>query len=193
MASGKKLIAPDLFTSAARLQNRLAELGFPSAVIGGLAISIWGDPRVTRDADLKVLVSREQANDLLAAVGSRYTVVQSQPIEAIRRFGYVFVQDEFKNRIDLLFTDTSFDETVIRRALRIKVLPRIYLNFCTAEDLIVYKMLSTRERDIGDVRSVIQRQGDKLDDTYIFDWLRQFEQALDDSTLVSTYRRLRGK
>lgn len=193
MASGKKLIAPDLFTSAARLQNRLAELGFPSAVIGGLAISIWGDPRVTRDADLKVLVSREQANDLLAAVGSRYTVVQSQPIETIRRFGYVFVQDKFKNRIDLLFTDTSFDATVIQRALRIRVLPRIYLNFCTAEDLIVYKMLSTRERDIGDVRSVIQRQGDKLDDTYIFDWLRQFEQALDDSTLVSTYRRLRGK
>jgi hypothetical protein len=27
----------------------------------------------------------------------------------------------------------------------------------------------------------------------IFGWLRQFDQALDDSPLVSTYRRLRGK
>lgn len=38
---------------------------------------------------------------------------------------------------------------------------------------------------------IIRRQGDRLDDAYILDWLRQFEQALDDSTLVQQYRRLR--
>jgi hypothetical protein len=57
--------------------------------------------------------------------------------------------------------------------------------------LILYKLISTRPRDHEDARSVIRRQGDALDDRYVLDWLRQFELALDDSTLVAEYRRLR--
>jgi hypothetical protein len=41
--------------------------------------------------------------------------------------------------------------------------------------------------------SIIRRQGDALDDDYVLGWLRQFEIALDDSTLVSEYRRLRAQ
>lgn len=32
------------------------------------------------------------------------------------------------------------------------------------------------------------RQGSKLDAPYVEGWLRQFEMALDDSTLVETFR-----
>lgn len=34
-------------------------------------------------------------------------------------------------------------------------------------------------------------QGSKLDDEYVLGWLHQFEQVLDDSTLVAEYQRLR--
>ena len=37
----------------------------------------------------------------------------------------------------------------------------------------------------------MNRWSSLLDDHYVIDWLRQFEQALDDSTLVDEYRRLR--
>ena len=57
--------------------------------------------------------------------------------------------------------------------------------------LIVYKRVSVRDRERGDVEGLIRRQGDALDDDYVLDWVRQFEQALDDSTLVVEYRRLR--
>jgi hypothetical protein len=40
---------------------------------------------------------------------------------------------------------------------------------------------------------VVRRQGDALDDEYVLTWLRRFEQALDDSTLVATYRRMRAR
>jgi hypothetical protein len=46
-------------------------------------------------------------------------------------------------------------------------------------------------RDHEDAAGVVRRQGDALDDAYVLDWLRQFEQALDDSTLVAEYRRMR--
>lgn len=57
--------------------------------------------------------------------------------------------------------------------------------------MIVYKSVSLRTQDRFDVEGIIRRQGDRLDDRYVEDWLRQFKQALDDSTLVAEYRRLR--
>ncbi len=51
--------------------------------------------------------------------------------------------------------------------------------------------MSPRPRDHADCETIIKRQGDKLDDTYVETWLRQFEIALDDSTLIQEFRRPR--
>ncbi len=67
------------------------------------------------------------------------------------------------------------------------------IRVCTAKDLIVYKMLSTRTKDRADVESVVQKQGDALDDAYIENWLAQFEEALSDSTLVRDFRKIRTR
>lgn len=63
--------------------------------------------------------------------------------------------------------------------------------FCTLEDLLVYKLMSPRPRDHADCETIIKRQDDKLDDAYVENWLRQFEIALDDSTLIQEFRRPR--
>jgi hypothetical protein len=57
---------------------------------------------------------------------------------------------------------------------------------------ILYKLISTRRRDHDDVIGVVRRQGKALDKSYILDWLRQFEQALDESTLVKEFLALWG-
>lgn len=88
--------------------------------------------------------------------------------------------------------DTPYDELVIQRAVRTEIASGVSLIVCTAEDLIIYKMISARLQDNADVEGIIKTRADQLDDAYILNWLRQFEQALDDSTLISTYRRLRG-
>lgn len=43
-----------------RAQSRLESAGIQSAVIGGLAVSIWGNPRLTQDVDFKVLLTRRR-------------------------------------------------------------------------------------------------------------------------------------
>lgn len=60
---------------------------------------------------------------------------------------------------------------------------------CTPEDLIIYKMLSTRPRDLEDVKGIVRRQGAALDLPYLLKWFRDFEMALDDSTLVATFQK----
>ena len=62
--------------------------------------------------------------------------------------------------------------------------PGLAVRLCSQRIFIVYKIVSLRTQDRLDVEGIIRRQGDRLDDQYVEDWLRQFEQALDDSTLI---------
>lgn len=182
-----------LYRALTRLQKRLADGGIPSAIIGGIAVSIWSRPRATYDIDVKVLLKRDEAERLVNVLGEDYSSLQDDPLDALQRHGILFVKDETGIRLDLQLADTSFDESAIRRAKLIELESGLDARICTAEDLIIYKMISTRLQDRVDVENVARRQGNKLDDRYVLRWLRLFEQALDDSTLVATYQRLRRR
>jgi hypothetical protein len=182
---------PNLFTAIQKLQERLSDASIPSVVIGGVAVGIWGDPRVTRDADLKTLLERNEADRLLAVLAPYYISLLPDPREALRRQAMVFIQDADGIRLDLLLADTPYDVIAIQRGRDVEVQSGVTLRVCSPEDLVIYKLISPRPRDYEDVRGVIRRQGQTLDDAYVLYWLRQFELALDDSTLVSTYKRVR--
>ncbi len=183
----------DLFKSLVALQDRLRRAGIPSTAIGGIAVGVWGEPRTTRDIDVKVLLKRDEAPRLLGIIVPDYVPAQPDPLQALKRSGILFVQDSQGTRLDLLLAETSFDVAAIERARMVELQPGVVASICSPEDLIIYKMISTRPRDYEDAESVIRRQGDVLNDAYIMGWLRQFEQALDDSTLVAEYQRLRSK
>ena len=183
----------NLFQSVVALQEQLRQAGILSAVIGGVAVGVWGEPRVTRDVGIKVLLGRDAAPRLLEAIGPDYVPLQADPLAALTRTGVLFVQDAQGTRLDLLLSDVSFDAEAIRRAREVTLQPGLVASVCSPEDLIVYKLISTRQRDHDDAESVVRRQGDALDDEYVLTWLRRFEQALDDSTLVATYRRIRAR
>lgn len=182
-----------LYQAVARLQKRLADAGVPSAVIGGIAVSVWARPRATLDIDFKVQLTRGSAQKLLDILGQDYTPLQSDPIKAVQQYGILFVREESGIKIDLQVADVTFDELAIRRAHSVELEAGLTARVCSAEDLIIYKMISTRLQDQVDVENVVRRQGNQLDDAYVLRWLRSFEQALDDSTLVSTYRVLRSR
>lgn len=182
----------DLLQSVFVLQRHLNGAGIPSIVIGGVAVAVWGDPRVTRDVDLKVLLTRDEADRLLGLLGSDYRSLLPDPRAAIERQALVFVQDSLGTRLDLLLADTPYDVTAVQRGREVELQPGLPIRLCSPEDLVIYKLISIRPRDREDARSVIRRQGANLDDRYILRWLLQFEQALDDSTLAAEYKRLRA-
>jgi len=181
---------PNLVKSAALAQLALSDAGIDSIVIGGLAVAIWGEPRLTRDVDLKVLLQRDRAQLLVKALPAGFRCLADQPEETLRRVGFLFVQDAAGIRIDFLLAETGFDVEALSRRRQVEMVAE-KIAVCTAEDLIVYKMVSTRPRDHDDVLGVVRRQQDQLDDDYVTSWLSQFEQALDDSTLVTSYRQMR--
>jgi hypothetical protein len=181
----------NLIQSIVALQRRLSNSDIPSIVIGGVAVAAWGDPRVTRDVDLKVRLERDEADRLLAVLSPDYKSLLPDPRQALKKQAMVFVQDPAGTRLDLLLADTPYDMAAIERGRDVELQPGATVRMCSPEDLVIYKLVSTRPRDREDAQGVIRRQGGNLDDAYVLDWLRQFERALDDSTLVAEYKRLR--
>jgi len=182
----------ELIDAVIAFQNLLEKEGIPTMTIGGIAVGVWGEPRLTRDIDMKVLVHREDRARLLAVLRT-FTPLDDNPDDSFRRLGLAFFHDPNGVRIDVMLADTVFDEAAIERARIVTIFKDKIIRVCTAEDLVVYKMLSTRIKDRADVESIIQKQGDVLDNTYIEGWLAQFEEALADSTLIQEFRKMRGR
>lgn len=182
----------ELIDAVIAFQELLEKEGIPTMAIGGIAVGVWGEPRLTRDIDMKVLVRREDRARLLAVLRV-FTPLDDNPDDSFRRLGLAFFHDPKGIRIDVMLADTVFDETAIERARVVTLFKGKTIRVCTAEDLVVYKMLSTRIKDRADVESIIQKQGEVLDNAYIEGWLTQFEEALADSTLVKEFRKMRGR
>lgn len=180
----------ELIDSVIGFQNLLEQKGIPTAVIGGIAVGVWGEPRLTRDIDIKVLARREDRARLLEILQA-FTPLQEDPDESFRHLGLAFFQDPHGVRVDVMLADTSFDEAAVGRARPVALSPGKTIRVCTAEDLVIYKLLSPRVKDRADIESIVKKQGDDLDDAYIEGWLAQFEEALADSTLIEEFRNFR--
>lgn len=183
----------NLFQSIEAIQVRLESHDIRSAAIGGVAVAIWGEPRVTKDVDLKVLLGRDEAERLLRAMGEDLRPVQPDPLDSLRQVGILFALDASGTRADFLLSDTPHDVEAIKRARRIDTLPGVRVRVCTPEDLVIYKLVATRARDHEDASTVIRRQAGSLDAAYILRWLGEFERALDDSTLIRTFESMRER
>jgi hypothetical protein len=59
---------------------------------------------------------------------------------------------------------------------------------CSAEDLIIYKLIARRPRDLGDVESVVARQWGRLDEWYLHESLSALGELVPDVDLVGTLR-----
>ena len=78
LASLTDIVAPNVLLDALEVSRRLTELGVPHALIGGLAVGVYGHPRATKDVDFLVgpeafsclepiLVYREELRDCVRA------------------------------------------------------------------------------------------------------------------------------
>jgi hypothetical protein len=146
--------------------------------------------RATADVDLKVLLGREEAVKLAEVLEANgFHILGGEALELLQRYGMVFATDASRVRIDFLLSDVDFDRAAIESAVLTDFGQGRSARVVRAEDLIIYKLLSSRDRDRADALSVLQRQTD-LDLEHIRDWLRKFEGALDDTTLVAGFENL---
>jgi hypothetical protein len=158
------------------------------AVIGGIALQFWGEPRFTHDLDVTVqdkLDLPELVRLTTEAFGSR--VPDPNRFARETRMLLLRVADV---DVDVAVALRGYEDSLFARVRSIEVEPGKRLNICSAEDLIIHKALAGRPQDLADVQSIVQRQGKKLDVRYMRRWLGEFSRTLSDPAILERFRQI---
>ena len=161
------------------LVDFLEEAVVDYAVLGGIAVSIYSEPRMTQDIDLNIVLGM---NDLKRVLGKipkiRFSAGTSNINKFVNETGVVpmrFFKNGVAGKFDFIIAQNPIEFAGIKRAHFKKILD-VRVKIVTAEDLLLHKLLSDRPRDREDARGIILRQGEKLDLKYVGTWLKKNRQ-----------------
>lgn len=175
------------------LTKLLKEQKLKYAILGGIAVSLYGEPRFTADIDVNVLLDREKIKEFLKKA-EKYNFYPPFPhIEKIAdRTGVIplsFRKGKIEGKCDVIIAENIIEYYSIKRA-KTKRIGSVKTRVVSAEDLIIHKITSSRTRDIEDLKSILIRQKGKLDIKYIRDWLRKVDKVSKKPHLYKLFSKL---
>jgi hypothetical protein len=173
-----------------RIGISLTRHNLPYMIIGGQAVLLYGEPRLTRAIDITLGVNADYINELLAVIRELSLKPIPEDIESFVRQTMVLPAfDETTGiRVDFIFSFTPYEIGAIKRARRIKILEQ-EVCFATPEDVIIHKIFAGRPRDLEDVRTIILKNP-RIDIQYIKGWLREFDASSDKKDFLKTFEEI---
>ena len=176
-----------LFSIGVSLKKR----DIPYMIIGGQAVLLYGEPRLTRDIDITLGVNVDHLDELLAVVQELTLKPLPKDLKSFVRQTMVLpALDETTGiRVDFIFSFTPYEIEAIKRAKKIKIMDR-EVNFASPEDLIIHKIFAGRPRDIEDVRTVLLKNPD-IDVQYIRKWLKEFDLFSEKKEFLKTFEEVK--
>jgi hypothetical protein len=153
-------------------------------VIGGQAVAVHGEFRVTQDIDITLGVEPAGAVPVLAAIAKMGLQILVSDVDDFLRETFVLParDPETGIRIDFVFSLSPFERDAIRRGVTV-MYDGIAIRFVSVEDLIIQKVVAARPRDLADVKGVILKNPN-YDRGYVERWLQQLDQELDTDFLL---------
>lgn len=162
----------------ARVARALDARELPYMIIGGQAVLLHGEPRLTRGVDVTLGAAPERLADVLAVCRRVGLTPLVDPEPFVAETLVLPCEEEATGlRVDFVFSYEGFERDALRRAVRVRVGDG-EARFASAEDLVILKVVAGRPRDLEDVRGVLLRTPG-LDADAVRTWLRAFEEALD--------------
>lgn len=158
----------------AGLARELRAQDIPYVVVGGQAVLVHGEPRLTADIDVTLGVDYDRLDAVRAVCEALHLRELPEDVLGFVRRTRVLpaYEPETGVRIDFIFSFTPFERGSIERAVRVEVAGEP-VAFATAEDLVLYKLFAGRDRDLADAAGVIARQ-QHLDLEYLRRWAAEF-------------------
>lgn len=159
----------------------------PYMVIGGIANTIYGNPRQTFDIDIKILPETDEGNEaLINQLESIAHVVPEEPKKFIQETNVLPV-DVHNVRVDLILATLPYEKEAIKRSEVVGTFG-FDMKVCQPEDLIIQKAVSKRMKDWMDIETVIQNQCHHLDRKYLLSHCKELSEILNDPTIYDRIR-----
>jgi hypothetical protein len=166
-----------------RIAIQLKKGAIPYMVIGGQAVLLYGEPRLTRDIDITLgmgVNGLDKIKKIIKAIGLKILVEKER--EFVERNMVLPTIDKKSGiRVDFIFSFSSYARQAIERGKDIK-LGRTLVKFASLEDVVIHKVIAGRARDLEDVKSILLKNP-KYDSVYIEKWLEEFDKSLGDHFL----------
>lgn len=172
-----------------KIALQLRKESIPYMVIGGQAVLLYGEPRLTRDIDITVGIGvdgLDKVKKIFPTTGLKSLVKKER--EFVER-NLVLPGMDTKSgiRVDFIFSFSPYERQAIERAQDVKM-GRSLVRFASLEDVVVHKIIAGRARDIEDVKSILLKNP-KYDSVYIRKWLRAFDKSLG-AQFVKAFRKV---
>jgi hypothetical protein len=174
--------ATDLTPLVAVLRDLVAWLKagkVPGVVIGGLAASLLGRPRLTRDVDALVLVDQGYWADFMTAGTKHGFIPRRDDALAFAKETQVLLVRHQQSGIDvdIVFGSLPFEKEAVARATWVDI-GGIQAPLPLPEDLIVMKAVAHRPQDLADIEAILAAHP-KLNLRRVRRWVREFTAALE--------------
>ena len=171
----------------AKIASALNAQKIPYMIIGGQAVLLYGEPRLTRDIDITLGIGVDSAATLVkTAKKIGLKPLPSDTQDFIRKTWVLPCEDKkSKIRVDFIFSFTPYERQAIERAKFVK-LGRVRVKFASLEDVIIHKIFAGRPRDIEDIESMLAKNK-RVDISYIKKRLKEFDVAAPERRLLKTF------
>ncbi len=162
----------------------------PYIVIGGQAVLLYGEPRLTKDIDITIGLNIDMLEKILE-------IIQEVGLKPLPKEVSQFVQQtmvlplieqDSTIRVDIIFSFSPFEQQAIKRA-NVVFIDGTPIRYVSLEDLIIFKIFSGRPRDLEDVQKILVKN-QNTDTEYIKkqlevlsygdrDFLKDFNQLME--------------
>ena len=162
----------------AKIAQTLDAADLPYMVIGGQAVLLYGEPRLTEDVDVTLGANRDALPATLELVDEMgLTPLVDDPDSFVGKTMVLPCADpDTETRVDFVFSFSPYEREALNRVRRIEV-GGTRVCFAAPEDLVIHKLVAGRPRDHEDVKGILAKNPD-LEEAYLQRWLSDFSDAL---------------
>jgi len=158
-------------------------------IIGGIAAGTLGEPRVTGDVDIDIMMDHKDVPVFLdKAKKTGFKVSKKKCIRTAEQTG-AFRINYGDFHVDFLIASTDLERQAFNRRKTI-ALYGIKAFFPTPEDLILFKIIPGRKQDLLDAERVVLRHKERLDIKYLKTWAQKLSDQAQDMRIRNELKRL---
>lgn len=164
-----------------QIASVLNRLKIDYIITGGIAVSVWGNPRHTADVDIVVEIDsvksiQDLLKDLKKVFPKSYPDLEMAIDAFNRKSEFNVIESGYGLKADFFISDKSeYKKTEIKRG-RLKKIDNKIIRFASPEDLIINKLIWFKEsqstRQLEDILSIMDVQK-KLDKNYLNKWIEK--------------------
>ncbi|OGS44536.1 MAG: hypothetical protein A2539_01415 [Elusimicrobia bacterium RIFOXYD2_FULL_34_15] len=163
----------------------------PYMIVGGQAVLLYGEPRLTEDIDITLGVDIDFLDEIKKVCKKCGLLMIKGITDDFTKKTNVLPCVEKSNRIkvDFIFSYSDYEKQAMNKARRVKI-ANTFVKFASPEDVIIHKIVAGRPRDMEDIKNILLKQNRKIDKDYIVKWLDEFSKLENYKNIKSEFQKI---